>query len=134
MEPVKHKVLPLDVADEIEVYVPPEEMRLTSLRIYDEPDHETTAGIPFPGTNLLSNAVRALVNASSTFLLANFTRHDACLVHRFASHRALGPARSALSAWAVSTRAQVRLWRERNHAAWGQRRRQASAGENLVRS
>ena len=35
--------------DEIEAYVPPEEMRLTSLGIYEEPERETTAGVPFPG-------------------------------------------------------------------------------------
>ena len=132
MEPTKYKVLPLDVADEIEAYVPPEEMRLTSLGIYEEPERETTAGVPFPGANVLLNAVRSRARTAQP--APHYAHHENVLLHRLASHRALGPARSALSPWTVSACAQARLWRECDHATWGRRHRAAAARTNLVRS
>ena len=49
LQAVQHKLLPLTKAEEVEVYVPPEVMRLTSFRIAEEPAADTTAGVPFAG-------------------------------------------------------------------------------------
>lgn len=50
MQSTSFKLLPLEVADEVAAYVAPETMDLTSLRIAEEPTADTTAGVPFLGT------------------------------------------------------------------------------------